>query len=88
MTLHKIICRIGKTDKVRGGESGYNRNGDNDRIDIVVKHPERHSQRGDDEREFTDLREREARLHRYAQRLSGDEHSESAEDNHAHNHHA
>ncbi len=88
MSLDKAVDRIGHTYKIRRSESGKHRHSHHYRIDSRVKHTERHTQRRDDKRELAYLREGEARLHRYAKRLSCNKHPESAKQNHAGYHHS
>ena len=70
MTLKFLIGRCGESDHVRSEEGCDDRYCHNNRIKEMSDNAKRQSQRGDDEREFTDLRHRETATHGRLQRLA------------------
>ena len=70
MPFESIICRRGQTDHIRCEERSGDRHGHNHRIEEVADDAQRQSQRGNDERELTNLRHRESAAHGRLQRLT------------------
>ena len=82
-----IVARNGAFYEKRGEKSGDHRHCHNNGIEFGIEHTQCHTGGGDNERKFTDLGEAKSRLNGNAQGLPHDQHTKSAKQNHAHNHH-
>ena len=79
MPFESVAEGIGGPHHIGRQEGRDDRHGNDDGVEIVVRYVERRAERGDDEGEFADLRERESRLDSHAQRLARNEHAERGE---------
>ena len=79
MFLHYLIGRCGKTNHIRCKEGGDDAHRYHYRIEELADDAERQTQRGDDERELTNLSHRETAAHRRLQRLASEHETEGAE---------
>ena len=76
---HKAVGRIGKADHVGGEEGGDDAHRHHDGVEVWAGHVERDTEAGDDEGKFADLCQREAAVHRAAQRMTGHHKRKGAE---------
>ena len=80
------IGRFGQFDHVRGGEGGDDGHGDDDRVDELPHDAERHAHACDDEAEFAELGEAEARVDGVAQAAAGHQDTRAGEEDVAEHH--
>ncbi len=78
--LNGIIGWCGQTNHIRCEECCDDADSDDDRIEKVADDAQRQSQRGDDEREFTNLRHRESTAHGRLERLAAKHEGERPEE--------
>ena len=76
-------CRIGGLDHKRRGESGEHRDGDDDGVYEAAHNAERHAETGEDEAEFTELREAESGVDRCVEALAGEQRANGYEGHNA-----